>query len=390
VNKKDKVDKHTFAIYRQGAQIVVLPDGTLLHVSYRALYDPRGRGGQFVDIQQAIYRSYDQGRHWERLDTPISSVVPTGGFDVEYGIPVRDAGTIPDIAVDSNSGDVYVVWQDGRNSIYGASSVLVSKSSDSGDTWSNPIAVTDISNPGNQSFLPAVAVAADGTVGVLYYDFRYDQFGDAVLTTDVHLVMLDPNLSVLGEARLTDASFDMRQMAIARGYFPGDYVGLDAAGNDFVAAFTVANDLGLPVVPPSNDGLFVDSHNRQDIAFARVSRQAPAPGSRATIPAITSHQSPGAAMANTPLLYPNTPNPFNPTTRIVFEIPRGGAVRLEIFDLAGRRVHTLVNGRSYEAGRHEVVWDGRNRNGVAVPSGVYLYRLRAANQVTARRMVLLK
>jgi hypothetical protein len=389
VNKKEKIDKHTFVSFRQGAQIAVLPDGTLLHVSYRALFDPRGRGGQFVDIQQAIYRSYDQGRHWERLDTPISSVIPTGGFDVELGIFVRDAGTIPDIGVDRRSGDVYVVWQDGRNSVFGASSVLISKSSDGGDTWSDPIAVTDISNPGNQSFLPAVAVAADGTVGVLYYDFRNDRFGDPVLTTDVHLVMLNPNLNVLREQRLTDTSFDMRQMAIARGYFPGDYIGLAAAGNDFVAAFTVANNLGLPVQFPSDDGLFVDSHNRQDITFARVSRPAAAPP-RATIPGVTAQPSAAAATADTPLLHPNTPNPFNPTTRIAFELPHAGIVRLEVFDLAGRRVGTLVGGRRYDAGPHEALWDGRDESGVAVASGVYLYRLRVGDHAITRRMVLLK
>ena len=57
----------------------------------------------------------------------------------------------------------------------------------------------------------------------------------------------------------------------ARGYFPGDYVGLDTAGGDFVAAFTMNNNLGLPVdFPQNNDGVFVDTNNRQDIVFVRV------------------------------------------------------------------------------------------------------------------------
>ena len=64
----------------------------------------------------------------------------------------------------------------------------------------------------------------------------------------------------------------MRQMVLtgSRGYFPGDYVGLATAGSDFVAAFTVSNELGLPVLfPQNNNGVFVDSHNRQDIVFVR-------------------------------------------------------------------------------------------------------------------------
>jgi len=64
----------------------------------------------------------------------------------------------------------------------------------------------------------------------------------------------------------------MRQMVIAGGFFPGDYVGLATAGSDFVAAFTIANDLGLPVDVPDNSVLSVDNNNRQDIVFKRIAR----------------------------------------------------------------------------------------------------------------------
>jgi hypothetical protein len=126
---------------------------------------------------------------------------------------------------------------------------------------------------GVQAFLAAVAVADDGTVGVLYHDFRNDVSGDAELSTDVYLARFHPDLSLIDEVRVTSHSFDMRQMMIAgfSGYFPGDYVGLDSVGNDFVAAFTAANNLDLPVdFPQDNSGLAVDTHNRQDIIFARI------------------------------------------------------------------------------------------------------------------------
>ena len=55
-----------------------------------------------------------------------------------------------------------------------------------------------------------------------------------------------------------------------RGYVPGDYVGLASDGADFVSAFTVTNDLGWPVAfPQDNNGVFVDSHDRQSIMFVR-------------------------------------------------------------------------------------------------------------------------
>jgi hypothetical protein len=267
------------ANFRQGAQIAVLPDGTLVNVFFRTLFDPR-RGGEDFGIEQAVFRSFDQGKHWERLDTPVADMVPTGALDAELLLttgmilPVRDAGQLPDIAVDRRNGHLYVVWQDGRFSPFGASAAVISRSTDGGETWSEPQPVHDVSNPINQAFLPTVAVAADGTVGVLFYDFRNDVFGDPELSTDVFLTRLNPDLDILGETRLTETSFDMRQMLITgfRGFFPGDYVGLDTAGNDFVAAFTVANSLGLPVEFPQESGVLrVDTHNRQDIVFTRVS-----------------------------------------------------------------------------------------------------------------------
>lgn len=267
VNSRDIVNPPAGVTFRQGVQIVVLPDGTLVNAFFRVIFDPRG-GGSFAGIEQAIFRSTDQGKRWEKLDTPVAAFVPSGGFDVELGIGVRDGGPLPDVAVDHTNGNIYIVWQDGRLSPFGASNILIARSTDGGDSWSAPSAVTN--HPTNQAFLPAVAVAEDGNIGVLFYDFRNDVFGDAELTTDVHLRILDPDLNVLSEERLTDQSFDMRQMAIAGGYFPGDYVGLEAIGNDFAAAFTVANNLGLPVQIPDNSVLGVDNNNRQDIVFRRV------------------------------------------------------------------------------------------------------------------------
>jgi hypothetical protein len=253
------------AYFRQGAQIVVLPDGTLVNAFYRILFDQKN---VVITFEQAVFRSTD-GVHWERTDIAVDDFDPATAIDIELGIPVRDASQIPDIAV-GPSGSLYITWQ--RANSLGLVEVVMSKSLDKGLTWSAPVRVSPLEeDDGVQSFLPAVSVNADGTVGVLYYDFRNDVSGDAELSTDVHLRLFDADLTPLGERRLTDASFDMRQMVITgdRGYFPGDYVGLDTDGDDFVAAFTAANNLGLPVVFPQEPGLFVDDNNRQDIVFAR-------------------------------------------------------------------------------------------------------------------------
>lgn len=86
----------------------------------------------------------------------------------------------------------------------------------------------------------------------------------------------------------------------------------------------------------------------------------------------------------------NVPNPFNPATKIRFEIPNEGArAILEIYDLAGRHVRTLVDGL-VPAGENFAVWNGTDGEGREVPSGVYFYRLRAGERETTRKMLLLK
>jgi hypothetical protein len=267
INNFDKIAPAEGVIFRQGSQIVVLPDGTLVNAFYRILLNQRTF--QFT-LDQAIFRSSDQGRHWEKTDTRVSELFTAVAIDPELGVPTRDAGELPDIAVNKQTGELYMAWQDTRfnNGLVG---VVISRSADGGSTWSDPIPVNQV--PAVQAFLPAVAVADDGTVGVLFYDFRNDVLGDAPLSADVHLARFNADLTFHDEVQVTDESFDFRQMLITgeRGYFPGDYVGLDSAENDFVAAFTVTNDLGLPVdYPQDNSVLAVDPNNRQDIVFGRV------------------------------------------------------------------------------------------------------------------------
>ena len=96
---------------------------------------------------------------------------------------------------------------------------------------------------------------------------------------------------------------------------------------------------------------------------------------------------PAAAYANR--LVGAHPNPFNPSTTIVVEAAGDGAARLEIFSPTGKRVRTLLAGR-LAAGRHEIVWDGRDNEGRGLASGVYLARFELQGSRHTRRLVLLK
>jgi hypothetical protein len=84
------------------------------------------------------------------------------------------------------------------------------------------------------------------------------------------------------------------------------------------------------------------------------------------------------------------PNPFNPRTRLDYAVPApGGAVRLEIFDAAGRRVRVLVD-RQRDPGTYEVEWNGRDGRGHTLASGVYLARLSLGGESATRKLVLMK
>jgi hypothetical protein len=88
-------------------------------------------------------------------------------------------------------------------------------------------------------------------------------------------------------------------------------------------------------------------------------------------------------------LHPNQPNPFNPSTTILYEIPAPGRASLQIFEVHGGLVRTLFNAER-SAGVGAVTWDGRDDNGATLGSGVYLYRLTVGGESRTRKMVLLK
>jgi hypothetical protein len=89
------------------------------------------------------------------------------------------------------------------------------------------------------------------------------------------------------------------------------------------------------------------------------------------------------------LLSNNYPNPFNPETRISYYIPRASHVRLEVFNILGRKIRTLQD-EDQMAGNNEVTWDGRDDEGNEVASGIYLYKLEAGDLSQSKKMVLIR
>src|SRR5262249_54354166 len=168
--------------------------------------------------------------------------------DPDTGQPLRTAFPVlaPDVSGDPSNGNLYAVWEDGRWSGGQHDAIAFSMSTDAGFTWSEPIQINQTPTniePGNQqAFLPTIQVAQDGTVGVTYYDFRFND-PQPGLATDYWFVYARPDdpggltdpANWAHELRLTNRSFDMERAPNARGFFVGDYVGLASAGNNFRA-----------------------------------------------------------------------------------------------------------------------------------------------------------
>jgi hypothetical protein len=98
---------------------------------------------------------------------------------------------------------------------------------------------------------------------------------------------------------------------------------------------------------------------------------------------------PDSIPPRTPFLLQNYPNPFNDQTTIPIYLPNDQEISLEIYNILGQRVKTLVKAKLRE-GYHRIMWDGRSDAGVAVGSGVYFYRLKAGTFVKTRKLILLK
>lgn len=92
---------------------------------------------------------------------------------------------------------------------------------------------------------------------------------------------------------------------------------------------------------------------------------------------------------NAPFCVSNFPNPFNTTTQIAYRIPTTSHVALKIFDTSGRLISVLVDDQE-QAGYHQITWNGTNRYGTEVGSGIYYIKMQAEKQIVTRKVMLIK
>jgi len=137
-------------------------------------------------------------------------------------------------------------------------------------------------------------------------------------------------------------------------------------------------------------GVTPGTPDEEEVLVTKVLSQA-LPGAclRSPNPA-TDTPDPEVAAPRVSALHQNTPNPFNPSTKIEFDLARAGHVKLQVFDVAGHLVKTLANAKFEAKAKHAVTWNGLDESGRRVTSGVYFYQLVTEDYSSTKKMVVLK
>jgi hypothetical protein len=295
-------------------------------------------------------KSTDGGLTWG-TDAVIATQPGGWVFDIDgimrcNGFPV----TLCDVSLSPYRGHVYVVFSDIRNGTLDADIFFI-KSTDGGATWTTPVSPVDEYVVRHQFFPWATIDPVTGYIYIVFYDRRYTTQN----ATDVFVAM-----SKDGGATWTDFKVSESPFTPVPGVFFGDYTNI-AALNGKVYPIWMRMDSG-------------------DLSVWMAHVNIPVPTA--------------IAFADRPVetrvaLRQNFPNPFNPVTRIEFDLSHAMLVTVNIYDVSGRLVAKVAE-RSFDGGPHHVDWDGTDHNGRQVSSGIYFYKLSAGGQTVTKKMTLLK
>ena len=215
-----------------GNEIVGMPDGTILDL----FEEIDGTSGNSATSTNRVIRSTDHGATWSAPIT-VAANLAVGAADPNTRTPIRSGAGLPQMAAGPGK-QLAVVWEDGRFTNGEVDGIAYSASGDDGLTWSAPVQINAVTS--TPAFTPSVAILADGTVGVSYFDFRKDSVGDPTLPTDYWFTSSSDGVH-WSEQHIT-GSFDMQLAPDAEGLFVGDYEALGKVGSAFVPFFVQTND----------------------------------------------------------------------------------------------------------------------------------------------------
>lgn len=264
---------------------------------------------------------------------------------------------LPRIAIDKSGGErdgwIYIITNQKNFGAAGTDpDIILHKSTNGGINWIGPIRVNqDELNNGKIQYFPAVAIDKFGGINVIYYD-------DRLTTSDSTGVFI--SRSVDGGNTFVDFHIsDQNFKPIAIGGLGQGYQG------DLIALTSVDNFL-IPIWMDNRTGNYQLWTARIDI-----NRLVGVEEKTTVIEKFSLEQ--------------NYPNPFNSRTSIRFSIPRSTNITLDVHNLLGQKVSTIIENKYFEIGNYQLEFNADN-----LPSGVYFYRIIADNFIQTKKMILIK
>ncbi len=290
-------------------------------------------------------RSLDGGETW--LDNDIFVADQPGGWDYNIpgiwrcnGLPV----TCCDISNSQYRGTIYVNWTDQRNG-QNDTDVWIAKSTDGGNTWSEPVRVND-DPPGKQQFLSWMTVDnATGDVYVVFYDRR--NYNDN--NTDVYIAR-----SVDGGETFQNFMVSETPFLPSSSVFFGDYTNITAFDGMVRPIWTRLQNGSLSVLTAIVD-ISVGIEEQKQKTTEPFTVQS------------------------------NYPNPFKESTAIAFKINKPSVVNLKVYDVMGKEVAVVIDNKKLARGKYIEHFNAVNYN---LTSGIYYFVLRAGDFVKTQKIVL--
>ncbi|UCC45684.1 MAG: T9SS type A sorting domain-containing protein [Candidatus Zixiibacteriota bacterium] len=221
-------------------------------------------------------------------------------------------------------------------------------------------------------------------------DYRNLSFSVALSNDDCVEVELElPETVVAAPGSMADGYFELLNCGDEAALidleaslnFNGQDIGVVQRKAPLGASETISREFTIPVPPAVPAGTVI-------ICVTATSGEAVSTSCQ-TVVIESGNSSPGHGSAK-PIKSWNFPNPFNPSTKIALDLPEATEVTLKVYNSIGQEVRTLLDGRSLPAGLSEIVWDGCDRFGNAVSSGMYFYKIETVFETHSRKMVLLK